>query len=75
MATASLETRVRRLETSTGSGNNCPECGCDGITPLRPECFWSYDDEGPVKDIYCGRCGQAIHITVSWGDAPTDEPP
>jgi hypothetical protein len=66
---ASLETRVRNLETSTGGGRNCPECGWDGITPLTPECFWSYE-EGPGENVYCGMCGRPIHIVVRWGDAP-----
>jgi hypothetical protein len=66
----SLETRVRNLETSTSlGGRNCPECGWDGITPLRPSCFLNYE-EGPGKDRYCGTCGRPIHIIIRWEDAP-----
>ena len=40
---ASLETRVRNLETGTSlGGNNCPECGWDG-TPIRCEVIWTCD--------------------------------
>lgn len=62
----SLETRVKALET--GGGRNCPECGWDGITPLKPECFWDHG-EGPLgENIYCGACDRPIQIVVTWGD-------
>lgn len=31
----SLQTRVRALESGSG-GLECPECGWDGTTPLKP---------------------------------------
>ena len=65
MAT-SLETRVKALEGGTGA--NCPECGWDGITPLKPECYWSHGESPPRENIYCGTCGRPIHITLTWGD-------
>jgi predicted RNA-binding Zn-ribbon protein involved in translation (DUF1610 family) len=70
MAT-SLQTRVKALETS-GSGGECPECGWDGITPLRPEFFWTYEEsaDGPEESVYCSACGRPIHIVLTWGDAP-----
>jgi hypothetical protein len=67
---SSLQTRVKRLEGSSGSG--CPRCGFDGDwSKVRTECFWSSSDEGrgSPEDIYCGTCGRPIHIVMTWGDA------
>jgi hypothetical protein len=64
VATASLETRVKALES--GGGANCPECGWDGKTPLKHIVSWVKD--GPDQNTYCGTCGRPICITVTWGD-------
>jgi len=61
----SLQTRVKTLETVTG-GANCPECGWDGIAPLKP--VISRREGDPKGDTYCGRCGRAIAITLTWGE-------
>jgi len=62
----SLQTRVKTLEAGSG-GANCPECGWDGITPLKPV-FDRRDDGAANESAYCGTCGRPIHITLAWGD-------
>ena len=62
----SLQTRVRALESGSG-GLECPECGWDGITPLKP-IIEERDDGTPEGNNYCGMCGRPILITLSWGD-------
>ena len=68
-STASLERRVEALETSTGGGRECPECGWDGVTPLKHEVSWG-NDGTPAENRYCGTCGRPTHIVITWGDAP-----
>jgi len=61
----SLQTRVRALETSTNDAN-CPECGRDGITPLKPVIGEREGD--PRGNTYCGTCRRPMSITLTWGD-------
>ncbi len=64
MAT-SLETRVKQLEG--GTGGECPECGFDGDeSKIKTIVEWvDHTDRG---NEYCGTCGRATHIVVTWGE-------
>ena len=61
-----LESRLRVLEG--GTGGECPECGFDGDwSKVKNEVVW---EDGPYGrgNEYCGTCGRATHIVVTWGD-------
>jgi len=58
----SLEKRIEALETSSGEGGECPECG-NGPDDRPPSIvFVDPDDVRPHE--WCETCGRALHITI-----------
>jgi predicted RNA-binding Zn-ribbon protein involved in translation (DUF1610 family) len=75
MAVTQALKRVERLETATGGGGECPECGWGGGDDFGPndtyELTWVDPGGAEDKDEFCESCGRQLVIRITWGDEAT----
>jgi hypothetical protein len=64
-----LQTRVAALETNTGEGGKCPECGNGPEDDKRSHEIVFVDPGEAPPDEWCPACGRALSLTIhmDWG--------